>query len=76
MRQLPLNGRSWTDLVTLEPGVSSITTQQALATGGQTRANRGFGQEFIQGIWGNLWGDQCFKDLMRVTDVLPLVPAT
>jgi dipeptidyl aminopeptidase/acylaminoacyl peptidase len=34
------------------------------------RGSRGFGQEFIQGIWGNLWGDQCFKDLMCVTDAL------
>jgi len=34
------------------------------------RGSTGFGQEFIQGIWGNLWGDQCFKDLMCVTDAL------
>ena len=34
------------------------------------RGSSGFGQEFIQGIWGNLWGDQCFKDLMCVTDAL------
>ena len=34
------------------------------------RGSTGFGQEFIQGIWGNVWGDQCFKDLMRVTDAI------
>ncbi|HTC45460.1 MAG TPA: S9 family peptidase [Steroidobacteraceae bacterium] len=34
------------------------------------RGSTGFGQEFIQGIWGNVWGDQCFKDLMSVTDAL------
>ena len=30
----------------------------------------GFGQDFVQGIWGNVWGDQCYKDLMCVTDAL------
>lgn len=34
------------------------------------RGSTGFGQEFIQGVWGNVWGDQCFKDLMCVTDAL------
>jgi len=34
------------------------------------RGSTGFGQEFIQGIWGNVWGDQCYKDLMAVTDAL------
>jgi dipeptidyl aminopeptidase/acylaminoacyl peptidase len=34
------------------------------------RGSTGFGQSFIQGIWGNVWGDQCFKDLMRVTDAI------
>ncbi len=34
------------------------------------RGSSGFGQEFVQGIWGNVWGDQCFKDLMAVTDAL------
>jgi dipeptidyl aminopeptidase/acylaminoacyl peptidase len=30
----------------------------------------GFGQPFVQAIWGNVWGDQCFRDLMAVTDAL------
>ena len=38
------------------------------------RGSTGFGQDFIQGIWGNVWGDQCFKDLMAVTDALVARP--
>ncbi len=34
------------------------------------RGSTGFGQEFVQGIWGNVWGDQCYQDLMAVTDAL------
>jgi dipeptidyl aminopeptidase/acylaminoacyl peptidase len=38
------------------------------------RGSTGFGQEFIQGIWGNVWGDQCYRDLMCVTDALEKRP--
>jgi dipeptidyl aminopeptidase/acylaminoacyl peptidase len=38
------------------------------------RGSTGFGQEFVQGIWGNTWGDQCYKDLMAVTDALAARP--
>jgi dipeptidyl aminopeptidase/acylaminoacyl peptidase len=34
------------------------------------RGSTGFGQAFVQGIWGNVWGDQCFKDIMAVTDAI------
>jgi dipeptidyl aminopeptidase/acylaminoacyl peptidase len=34
------------------------------------RGSTGFGQAFIQGIWGNVWGAQCYEDLMAVTDAL------
>ena len=44
MRELPLNGRSWTDLAALQLGVDTIQTQPTFATGAD-RGNRGFGQQ-------------------------------
>lgn len=34
------------------------------------RGSTGFGQAFIDGIWGNVWGDQCYRDLMAVADAI------
>ncbi len=41
--ELPLNGRDWTSLATLHPGVNLIQTQMDYAT--SARGNRGFGAE-------------------------------
>ena len=44
VRELPLNGRSWTDLAELQAGVNAIQTQPSF-TAGTDRGNRGFGQQ-------------------------------
>jgi hypothetical protein len=41
---MPLNGRDWTSLATLSPGVNAIETQMAFETG-TPRGNRGFGSQ-------------------------------
>lgn len=38
------------------------------------RGSTGYGQAFVQGIWGNVWGGQCYQDLMAVADALERHP--
>jgi outer membrane receptor protein involved in Fe transport len=44
IRELPLNGRDWTQVATLEPGTATVRSQPN-ATNPSSRGNRGFGQQ-------------------------------
>src|SRR5882724_8043894 len=49
VRDLPINGRDWTLLAALEPGVHTIEAQSPISTSGNARANRGFGTQVTIG---------------------------
>jgi Carboxypeptidase regulatory-like domain/TonB-dependent Receptor Plug Domain/TonB dependent receptor len=44
LRELPLNGRDWTQLASLQPGVNAVATQDPIGTNA-TRGTRGFGNQ-------------------------------
>jgi dipeptidyl aminopeptidase/acylaminoacyl peptidase len=46
-----------------------ITTAQGYASVLiNPRGSTGFGQEFVEGIRGNVWGEKCYTDIMTVVD--------
>lgn len=47
VRELPLNGRDWTELAILQPGVVSVASIQSGITNGFQRGQRGFGALLI-----------------------------
>ncbi len=57
IRELPLNGRDWTQLATLQPGVSTIRNQAGVGSTGSsdaTKATRGYGSQLtISGTRSN-----------------------
>lgn len=56
----------WNPLVAVERGYAVALPNP--------RGSTGYGQEFIDGIWGNRWGEACWEDLRAVIAVLSADP--
>jgi dipeptidyl aminopeptidase/acylaminoacyl peptidase len=39
------------------------------------RGSTGYGQDFIEGVWGNQWGAACYRDVMAFTEALEKHPS-
>jgi hypothetical protein len=49
VRELPLNGRDWTQLSVLEPNVHTVDNQLSISAGDNSRSNRGVGNQISIG---------------------------
>jgi hypothetical protein len=49
VRELPLNGRDWTQLSVLEPSVHTVDNQLSISAGDNSRSNRGVGNQVSVG---------------------------
>jgi len=75
VRELPLNGRDWTQLATLQPGVTSMASLQppSQTLAGEQRANRGYGAQLT--ISGGLPFQNNYRvDGVSVNDYLNSAP--
>jgi hypothetical protein len=63
LRELPLNGRDWTQLATLEPGVVTVSTQASTGSATTNRGNRGFGNQLTDS------GHSPFENNYRVNGI-------
>ncbi len=52
----------WSPLLMAARGYATILPNPAGSTG--------FGADWVNGIWGNTWGDRCYADLMGLVDAL------
>jgi hypothetical protein len=43
--ELPLNGRDWTQIATLQPGITAVRAQASTGSNNTNRGNRGFGNQ-------------------------------
>ncbi|CAN5314663.1 S9 family peptidase [soil metagenome] len=50
----------WNPLLLIEHGYAVVLPD--------ARGSTGYGYDFIDGIWNNRWGGQCYEDLMAVAD--------
>jgi outer membrane receptor protein involved in Fe transport len=74
-RELPLNGRDWTQLALLQPGVSAIRTQNALNGSSSNRGSRGFGSAVSIG-GGRPTQNNYFVDGISLNDYTNGVPGS
>ena len=50
---------------------AALAASQGFAVGcPNPRGSVGFGQDFVQGIWGNRWGEACATDVLAFADAL------
>ena len=61
---------AWTDLWFFRWNALAAVARGYAVVMANPRGSTGFGQDFVEGIWGNVWGGQCFDDLMAVADAV------